>query len=112
MRLLVEAAREVPEIMTDPAPLARFKGFGDSSLDFRLLAWVKTIDSRIAGAERAAHGHPGQARQCWNSQVRGVKSPPCYDWTTVESGQWRSDFLAACTTGTGRQRQFADFAAS
>ena len=44
MRLLVEAAREVPEIMTDPAPRAMFKGFGDSSLDFRLLAWVQTVD--------------------------------------------------------------------
>jgi potassium efflux system protein len=44
MRLLVEAARDVPEIMTDPAPRALFKGFGDSSLDFRLLAWVQTVD--------------------------------------------------------------------
>ena len=44
MRLLVEAAREVPEIMADPPPLAVFKGFGASSLDFRLLAWVKSID--------------------------------------------------------------------
>jgi small-conductance mechanosensitive channel len=44
MRLLVEAAREVPEIMTHPPPLAMFKGFGESSLDFRLLAWVQTVD--------------------------------------------------------------------
>lgn len=44
MRLLEEAAREVPEIMTNPAPLAMFVGFGDSSLNFRLLAWVQTID--------------------------------------------------------------------
>ena len=44
MHLLVEAAREVPEIMTDPPPRAMFKGFGDSSLDFRLLAWVHTVD--------------------------------------------------------------------
>lgn len=44
MRLLVEAAGEVPEIMTNPAPSAVFRGFGDSSLDFRLLAWVHTVD--------------------------------------------------------------------
>ena len=44
MRLLVEAAGDVPEIMKSPAPLAMFKGFGDSSLDFRLLAWVHTVD--------------------------------------------------------------------
>src|SRR5206468_10645332 len=44
MRLLVEAASDVPEVMPNPAPLAMFKGFGDSSLDFRLLAWVQTVD--------------------------------------------------------------------
>ena len=44
MRLLMEAAGEVPEIMKSPAPAAMFKGFGDSSLDFRLLAWVPTVD--------------------------------------------------------------------
>ena len=44
MLLLVEAAKEVSEIMTDPPPLAVFKGFSASSLDFRLLAWVKSVD--------------------------------------------------------------------
>jgi potassium efflux system protein len=44
MRLLVEAAKDLPEIMKNPAPQAMFKGFGDSSLDFRLLAWVETVD--------------------------------------------------------------------
>ena len=44
MRLLVEAAGDVPEIMTDPAPRAMFKGFGADSLDFTLFAWVPTID--------------------------------------------------------------------
>jgi small-conductance mechanosensitive channel len=44
MRLLVEAAGDVPEIMTDPAPRAMFKGFGANSLDFTLFAWVPTID--------------------------------------------------------------------
>jgi small-conductance mechanosensitive channel len=44
MRLLLEAAREIPEIMSDPAPQAVFKGFGDKSLNFRLLAWVEAID--------------------------------------------------------------------
>jgi small-conductance mechanosensitive channel len=44
MRLLVEAAAEVPEIMTNPAPRALFKGFGDSALNFTLLAWVPTVD--------------------------------------------------------------------
>jgi small-conductance mechanosensitive channel len=44
MLLLVEAAREVSEIMTDPPPLAVFNGFSASSMNFKLLAWVKSID--------------------------------------------------------------------
>jgi potassium-dependent mechanosensitive channel len=44
MRLLVEAAGDVPDITKSPAPLAMFKGFGGSSLDFRLLAWVQKVD--------------------------------------------------------------------
>lgn len=44
LRLLEEAATEVPEILADPLPRALFVGFGERSLDFRLCAWVKTID--------------------------------------------------------------------
>jgi potassium efflux system protein len=44
MRLLVEAAADVPEIISNPPPRAMFKGFGDSSVDFTLLAWVPTVD--------------------------------------------------------------------
>jgi len=44
MRLLEEAAKVVPEVLTDPPPRAMFKGFGASSLNFTLLAWVPTID--------------------------------------------------------------------
>ena len=41
---VAEAAGDVPEIMTDPPPRVMFKGFGDSSLNFSLLAWVPTVD--------------------------------------------------------------------
>ena len=44
MALLMEAAAEVPEIMKTPAPRAVFKGFGETSLNFTLLAWVSTVD--------------------------------------------------------------------
>lgn len=47
MSLLVEAAREVPEILTDPAPLAMFKGFSEKSLDFRLLVWVESVELEL-----------------------------------------------------------------
>lgn len=44
MRVLVEAAKDVPQIMSNPPPVAAFKGFGDSALNFSLLAWVPTVD--------------------------------------------------------------------
>ncbi len=42
--LLESAAAETPEVQASPKPRAVFTGFGDSSLDFRLLAWVESID--------------------------------------------------------------------
>lgn len=43
LRLLEDAAAEVPEAQKAP-PRALFTGFGDSSLDFRLFAWVESVD--------------------------------------------------------------------
>ena len=40
LRLIKEAALEHPDVVSDPKPRALFEGFGDSSLDFRLLFWV------------------------------------------------------------------------
>jgi small-conductance mechanosensitive channel len=44
LRLLEAAAADVPEVQKVPAPRALFTGFGDSSLDFRLFAWVESVD--------------------------------------------------------------------
>jgi small-conductance mechanosensitive channel len=44
LRLLEDAAAEVPEVQKVPQPRALFTGFGDSSLDFRLFAWVESVD--------------------------------------------------------------------
>jgi potassium efflux system protein len=44
LRLLEAAAASVPEVQKKPPPRALFTGFGDSSLDFRLLAWVESMD--------------------------------------------------------------------
>ena len=40
LNLMEEAALEHPDVVSDPKPRALFEGFGDSSLDFRLLFWV------------------------------------------------------------------------
>lgn len=38
---------EHPRVLDDPAPYAVFAGFGDSSLDFEVRAWVGSIDDRL-----------------------------------------------------------------
>jgi small-conductance mechanosensitive channel len=40
---LLEAAAGVEAALQDPAPVVRFKGFGDSSLDFEVLGWTSEL---------------------------------------------------------------------
>jgi potassium efflux system protein len=37
---LIEAAKGVPNVLTDPPPRVQFLNFGDYTLDFRLLVWT------------------------------------------------------------------------
>jgi small-conductance mechanosensitive channel len=37
---LIEAARDVPNVLSEPVPRVQFLKFGDYSLDFRLLVWT------------------------------------------------------------------------
>ena len=39
--LLEEVARQHPQVCETPTPRVRMRGFGDSSLDFELLAWIQ-----------------------------------------------------------------------
>jgi small-conductance mechanosensitive channel len=45
-RLLIEAARENPDVLADPEPVVRFLEFGDSGLNFELRAWTTTLIQR------------------------------------------------------------------
>jgi small-conductance mechanosensitive channel len=45
--LLLEVMRNSDRVLNDPPPLALFTGFGESSLDFRLLFWIADADLRI-----------------------------------------------------------------
>ena len=45
-KLLLEVAKEDAEVMTDPPPQVRFRGFGESSLDFELLVWNTSLVHR------------------------------------------------------------------
>ncbi len=48
IELLLQAATDHPEALTDPAPAAYFVGFGDSSLDFVLHVWVANFEKALA----------------------------------------------------------------
>ncbi|MEP7336615.1 MAG: mechanosensitive ion channel domain-containing protein [Acidobacteriota bacterium] len=42
-KLLREVAAETPDVLNDPAPSVWFRSFGDSSLEFELLAWNSSL---------------------------------------------------------------------
>lgn len=48
VRVLEAAARTVRDVSESPAPFAWFTGFGESSLDFRLHAWIEDYDRGLA----------------------------------------------------------------
>ena len=44
LQVLTEVAQGHPDVVTTPAPLALFLGFGDSALQFQLWAWTNRLD--------------------------------------------------------------------
>ena len=47
LEILNRAAKEHPNVLDEPDVSALFKGFGESSLDFELRAWVTDINTRL-----------------------------------------------------------------
>ncbi|MCA1755899.1 MAG: mechanosensitive ion channel [Bacteroidales bacterium] len=47
LEILDRIAADEDEVMNEPAPLALFTGFGTSSLDFKLLVWITTVERRF-----------------------------------------------------------------
>ena len=47
MRLLREAAADNERVLTDPAPIATFAGFGDSCLNLTLRCYMPNLDGRL-----------------------------------------------------------------
>ena len=124
MRLLVEAASDVPEIMTDPAPRAMFKGFGDSSLNFTLLAWVPTVDVGLQAQnalrvailrklDQAGIAIPSRARphvgKCARRQrrrrSRHPRSCPNASRCRDRDSETHDAVLAACVLAGGSRRR-------
>ncbi|WP_159078886.1 mechanosensitive ion channel domain-containing protein [Orrella marina] len=48
MELINEAAKEIPEILADPAPLVSFESFGSDSLMLYLRAYLANLDNRLS----------------------------------------------------------------
>ena len=42
-RLLLQVARENPDVLDDPAPVVRLMAFGDSAVEFELRVWSTTL---------------------------------------------------------------------
>jgi len=42
-RLLLQVARENPDVLDDPAPVVRLMAFGDSAIEFELRVWSTTL---------------------------------------------------------------------
>ncbi|MBC16167.1 MAG: mechanosensitive ion channel protein MscS [Desulfovibrio sp.] len=48
LELMKEAARDVPRVLRNPAPVAWLMGFGDSSVDLELRVWIADAESGVA----------------------------------------------------------------
>lgn len=67
--LLLEVARAHPDVLSEPSPLAPLVEFGESSVDFVVLAWVEDakIKARVAGELRL---------RIWDAfQANGIEIP-------------------------------------
>jgi small-conductance mechanosensitive channel len=73
---LLDAARDVEDVLPSPPPTVRFKGSGDSGLDFELQCWTSAMLHR-----------PGAFRSRLNYAIydalkaRGIETPPRDPWT-------------------------------
>lgn len=47
LEILRKVSENEPDVLEEPASLALFSGFGDSSLDFKLLFWIANADRRM-----------------------------------------------------------------
>jgi potassium-dependent mechanosensitive channel len=68
-QLLVELARAHPDVLTEPPPVAPLIDFGESSVDFVVLAWVEDakIKARVASELRL---------RIWDAfQANGIEIP-------------------------------------
>jgi small-conductance mechanosensitive channel len=69
LQTLQECTRENPRVLEDPAPLIYFMGFGDSSLDFQVRAWIDDVDNMNLVRSELNQAIDGRFRE------RGIEIP-------------------------------------
>lgn len=55
MEIAVEAASAVERVLSDPAPVCRLVGFGDSSVDFELRVWIHDAEAGVINVKSAIY---------------------------------------------------------
>ena len=53
MRLIVEAAQDIPRVLKSPKPVCQLKNFGDNSIDMELRIWVSDPENGISNVKSA-----------------------------------------------------------
>jgi small-conductance mechanosensitive channel len=82
LQVLAEVAQGHPDVVTTPAPLPLFLGFGDSALDFQLWAWTNRLDrfgvikSELGIAIYAAFRDAGFSIPFPQHEIRLLQNPP------------------------------------
>lgn len=53
MRLIVEAAQDIPRVLKNPRPVCQLKNFGDNSIDMELRIWISDPENGISNVKSA-----------------------------------------------------------
>lgn len=51
LKLMEDSAKGLPRVLRNPAPAARLRGFGESSVDLELRVWIADADMGVGGVQ-------------------------------------------------------------
>jgi potassium efflux system protein len=74
-RVMLEAVRRNPDVLREPAPSVFFVGFGGSSLDFEIRAFVGSFDKRLRVQHEINLALEGALRDNGIENPSGVAAP-------------------------------------
>jgi small-conductance mechanosensitive channel len=53
MQLMVESAKKIPRVLTNPEPVCHLQNFGDNSIDMELRIWISDPENGVANVSSA-----------------------------------------------------------